>query len=482
MYKLKYFLIAFLAISLFACEDDITDLNIDEKNPTSVSAGTLFANAEVTLMDYMASTNVNVNNWRLWAQHWTQTQYTDEANYDLVTRDVHGRTMATLYAAVLTDLKESKSLLANDPLATEAEITVQEGMIETLEVFTWSILVDTFGDVPYSEAFQGRDNMAPAYDDDEAIYADLFTRLDAAITKLGGASSGDFGSSDLIYGGSPAAWSKFANSLKLRMAVRISGVSTANASTYASQAISAGVFDSNADNFSIVYQSATPNTNPLWVDLVQSGRSDFVLANTLSDVMNDLDDPRRPEYGDPSTFDVNGDMIGGVYGAEVAYATHTHVGTKLIQQTFPHQLMDYSEVAFLRAHAGLALGTGDDPATWYENGIRASMDLWGVGSDKQDAYMLNPDVAYATATGSDEYKIGKQKWIAMYNRPFEAWTTYRMYPIEDLFNVAAAAGTLSPLRFTYPPSEYSLNRTNVEAAASAIGGDELMTPVFWDVD
>ena len=155
----KIYILSLLLFGMFSCSQDLTDLNVDTKNPETVQAGTLFANATVELMDFMASTNVNDNNFRLWAQQWAQTQYPDESNYELVERNVNGRTWNKLYATVIRDLKEVKTLVDKTPISAvflEENKRNQNAMAEVLEIFSWHLLVDIFGDIPYSQAF-GRD-------------------------------------------------------------------------------------------------------------------------------------------------------------------------------------------------------------------------------------------------------------------------------------------------------------------------------------
>lgn len=465
-----------------ACENDLTELNVDTKNPAEVQSGSLFANSIVTLTRFMASTNVNVNNWRLWSQYWTQTTYTDESNYELVRRNVNGRMISTLSSGVLMDLAESKKLLNNYPNSTPDQIKVQEGMIEVMEVFTTSILVDTFGDIPYSDRLKGRENLAPKYDDAFEVYKNLFSKLDVAIGKLDG-DMGVFSRSDLIYDGNTEKWKMFANSVKLRMAVRIADFDKSLAKMQAEEAVSGGVFNSSSDNFKLDFQGFPPNTNPLWVDLVQSGRSDFVVAETIVNYLKELDDPRQSKYFD-STHLAGGEHVGLYPGKSGGYGSFTHVSKSFLDPVFFHEVMSYSEVEFLLAHAAAdgLIGGGDDAAEMhYQEGIKASMTSWGVLDSEIDTYLAMSSVAWDTADGNWRAKIGKQKWIAMYNRPFEGWTTYRIYDFNDLIQKAADAGTYPPSRFTYPPSEYSLNKTNVTAAAAAIGGDELTTKLFWDV-
>jgi hypothetical protein len=263
------------------------------------------------------------------------------------------------------------------------------------------------------------------------------------------------------------------------MGVRVADVpELAAKSTAAIQsAVSGGVFTSNTDNAALDYASSTPNTNPVWVDLVQSGRSDFVIANTIVDKMNALSDPRRSYY-----FDENlgtGVFTGGPYGDNNSFSAYTHVSDVVIDPTNPACLMDYSEVCFYLADAAerSISGTPADAAGFYNKGITASFDYWGTSNVA--AYLINPDVNYATASGDWKVKIGTQLWLAMYNRGYEAWTAWRTYDIPG-FNLPAVSELPVPTRYTYPVNEQNLNKTNYTAASNAIGGDEQTTKIFWD--
>ncbi len=468
-----------LAIFVLSACTDLTDLNVDVKNPSTVPAGTLLANSTVELFDFMVSTNVNNNNLRLWAQYWTETTYTDEANYDLVTRNSNGRLWDKLYATVIRDARAAKEIIAASTSLTATDKKIQTAMCEVLEVYAFHVLVDLFGDVPYSQALDS-ENATPAYDDDAVIYTDLIARLGAAVADLDGQTS--IGDSDLIYGGDASKWKKFANSLRLRLAIQIADVNSSLSKSTAEAAIASGVFTSSDDDFQIAYQSSSPNTNPVWEDLVQSGRDDFVAANTVVDYMNSLTDPRRAAYFD-APYDANGNPIGGIYGANSPFSSYSHVGTIFHSPTLPGTLMDYTEVEFLLADAAArgyaGAGTIEEH---YNAGIESSILEWGGSAADASAYLAQANVAYATASGADwKQKIAIQKWIAMYNRGFEGYNTYRMYNAPTL-NVAAAVGLLPPTRYTYPTTEYSLNGASVNAAASAIGGDLPTSKVFWDAN
>jgi len=476
---MRKILILFIStVLMVGCTDNFVELNTDIKNPSQVPAGTLFANSTVSLFNFMTSTNVNVNNFRLWSQQWAQTTYPDESNYILRERDVNGNAWNTLYSAVIKDAKEAKTIIAADDLLSAEDKTVSAAIVDVVEIFAFSVLVDIFGDIPYTQALS-IDELTPAYDDAAAIYADLASRLDAAIGSLNGETS--LTAYDLVYGGSTAHWKKFANSLKLRMGIRLADSNAGTAQAMVESAVASGVFDSSDDDFELAYQATTPNTNPLWVSLVQSGRSDFVCANTIADYMNDLEDPRRQLYfSEP--YDSIGGIIGGEYGSSNSPTPFSKAGANQVNPEFPGTIMDYTEVCFLLADANeRGFNVGGSAEEWYNIGIASSITEWGGTQDHIDAYMEREDVAYSTAKGDWKQKIAMQKWLGLYNRGFEAWNTYRMYEA-PVMNVATGAGTTPPMRYTYPVSEFSLNGNSVEAAASAIGGDDLFTKVFWDAN
>lgn len=474
----KIILTALTLIAIVSCQSDdkYEDLNRDPKNPTQVESAFLFNAATKSLFDQMASTNVNSNIFRLLGQHWTETTYTDEANYDFNTRSITQSHWQEMYRDVLLDLKTAKEITDADKSLSEATKKSRNAQIEILAVYTWAQLVETFGNIPYTQALDAGKYVLPVYDDAATIYADLIARLNAAIPNI---TDSGFGTADKIYGGNTTSWKKFGNSLKLRMGIRIVDVTSMStlATTTIQSAISGGVFTSNADNAALVYEATTPNTNPVWVDLVQSGRSDFIPANTIVDKMNTLSDPRRPFYFDENLG--SGVYKGGPYGDNNSFTAYSHIGSRMHTPTNEALLIDYAEVCFYLADAAerSISGTPANAATFYNAGITASFNYWGASDIA--TYLANPDVNYATAAGSWKIKIGTQLWLAMYNRGYEAWTAWRTYDM-SFFNLPAISGDPVPTRYTYPLNEQTLNQTNYTSAATAIGGDKQTTKVFWD--
>ncbi len=470
-------ILAFITIFLvISCTGNLEDLNENVKDPINVPGESLFTGAQKNLFDQLVSTNVNYNVFRLFAQYWTETTYTDESNYDLVTRTIPEQHWTVLYKDVLKDLDEAAKIIeATELLPTDDPVEKANKMeiIEILNVFTYCVLVETFGDVPYSEALD-IEILLPKYDDGFTIYKDLLIRLDAAMNNLDPAH-GSFGVEDNMYQGNVAQWIKFANSLKLRMGMLLSDVDNALAKSTVESA-APNVFTSNEDNAAITYFTAPPNTNPLYIDLVASGRKDFVAANTLVNAMNDLNDPRRPYY-----FTLkDGVYIGGDYGESNAFGNFSHIADAIQDPTFEGTILDYSEVEFLLAEAvERGFSVGGTAASHYNAGITASILYWGGTESDATTYLAQPEVAYLTAIGDYKQKLGVQSWIALYNRGYAAWLQWRKFDYPQLVAPPDAVSEI-PVRYTYPIVEQTLNKSEWSAASAAIGGDNVATKLFWD--
>ena len=478
MKKIVAFLLIFLVFS--SCKK-LEDLNKNVKDPTSVSGESLFTGAQKALFDEMVTPNVNRNIYRLVMQYWVETTYFDESNYDLTTRTIMDNQWNIMYRDVMKDFQEAGKVITNTTyLPSESPDQKQNriAIADVMMVFTYSTCVETWGNVPYSEALD--DNIIlPKYDDGLTVYKDLISRLNADIGILGkNPAAGSLGSADNMYNGDVSLWLKFANSLKLHMGLLLADVDAAFAQTAVEEAVAAGVMTSNADNAKIVYLSAQPNNNPVNENLVNSGRNDFVAANTLVDLMNTLNDPRRPFY-----FNINGETYtGGVPGASNDYAQFSHPSSKICEATFEGTIFDYSQTEFLLAIAAArGWNVGGTVEDHYNKAIGSSIVYWGGTVDDAVAYISQPAVFYTSATGDWKQKIGTQMWIALYNRGFEAWTQFRML---DYPQLVAPPDALSgfPMRYPYPIAEQTLNGANWSAAVDeSLGGDDVVeTKLFWD--
>ena len=486
----KLLIILLVCLSVAACEKQET-LNANLKDFTLVPGEGVYNGATRALLNQLHTFNVNNNNTLLFVQHFAETTYPDESRYDMVTRPIPANHMNAVYRTVLMNYKEATRLLTEasmvgiDPKLRQNQLA----MIEVMSVYAWSNIVETFGDMPYTEALDYT-KPNPKYDNGLTIYKDLISRLNAAIAKLDPAFGGLGSTYDNVYGGGVAGtakWIRFANTLKLRMGLMLSDVAAEAALAKTTiEAAAPNVFNvpitspTTGDKFALTYLPASPNTNPVYTELVLSGRSDFVATSVIVNIANSLNDPRRAGF---LWTKIDGAYKGGAQGMPNSYNASSHVNTSLLVATREVVLMDYTEAEFLLAEAAeRGYTVGGTAASHYTNAVTASVQYWGGSAADATAYLAQPAVAYATATGTWREKIGTQAWLAYYFRGFTAWTSWRRldYPrlIASPKHVADVNGV--PVRYSYAISEQTLNFDNYTAAAAAIGGDKAETRLFWD--
>ncbi|PST83395.1 SusD/RagB family nutrient-binding outer membrane lipoprotein [Pedobacter yulinensis] len=475
------------AALLSACAKDKSDYNIDIKNPQVATAPPLFTAAAKSFSDIITSPSVNNNPFRFYAQYWTSTEYLDEPRYNLLARPIPQAFWQALYRDVLMDLREARKLITADQFMAAPTKASQLAQTEIMEVMAWSTLVNTYGNIPYSEALDVTKTQ-PKYDDAATIYADLLTRLDAALTTLNSGATG-YGAADVFYNGDIAKWRKFGNSLKLRLGLILADKDPAKAKTLI-EAAAPNVMTSAADNLTFRYMKTTPNNNPI-ANATNPGlttRKDYVGAKPFIDKLNSLQDPRRAGF----FTTVGGNFVGGYYGFSNSYSNFSTLNPKIAAYDFEALLLDYTEVEFALAEAAARGFTVPGTAeTHYNNAITSSILYWGGTTAQAATYLARPDVAWSSASANYREKIGLQKWIALYNRGYDAWVEWKRldYPVLAPPSPATAPpgetispGLVIPVRLIYPINEQTLNTANRAAAASAIGGDLITSKIFWDVN
>ena len=472
----KLFIIISITLFLSACTKDITRFNEETKRASSIPPGPLFSNAVKSMSDGLASSAIGVNIFRHFVKHWAQAVIQDEAQYDYISRAVNDAWWTIMYRDVLNDLKESSRIITNNNTLNASQKANQLAMIDIMQVYTYNILINTFGDIPYTEALNDQ-KLFPVYDDAKTVYADLLKRVAESTNKLNTNALGFTASEDLIFQGNIAKWVKFGNSLQIRMAMTIADVDNNKAkSTF--ELVEAAAMNNASDIAEIKYFSTTPNNNPLYNQLVLANRTDFIAAVDLMDVLNNLSDPRKPGF-----FGLNNanQYVGGIVGTGSDYAKMSKPSNRVAAPDAPNVIMDYAEMEFYRAEAKeRGYNVSGTAELHYNNAIRASITLWGGSNIDAATYLARPEVAYTTAAGNWKKKIGMQKWIALYNRPFEGWLEMRRldHPVLSL-PVNAISGF--PTRLRYPGNEQQLNGTNYTNAAAKIGGDKTETKLFWDI-
>lgn len=476
------FFVGAILLSIASC-DNVDELNQDKKAYTSALPSALMTSAQVNYAYFLTNASVNDNNFRGYAQYWTSTTYTDEVNYNQERRNLGNSHSILLYRDVLQDLVNAEKQIKNKEALGPVDTAIKKNQISILEVqivMAYQTLVDLFGNVPYTEALNITAYPLPKYDDAKTIYLDLATRLDAAIADMDG-SQESFGKADLIYKGNVGSWKILANSVKLKLGLHLADVDPAKAKSMIESAYNSGVMTNENQTALFQYFSSIVDMNPLYDTLVNEKQT--VPTEFFVNELNAKSDPRRDVFFNPESKK-DGNYKGAPYAKQVTYGDFSNVGPRLKDKTNPGVIFDYSETCFLLADAAnRGFSVGGTAADYYKKGVLASMHFWGIADADAQTYVNRADVAFATATGTPKEKIAYQLWIAYYNRGFEAWTEYRRldYPVLQAPSTAvdAAEGKV-PVRNIYSLFDKTLNKSNYEAAATAVGGDLMTTKIFWD--
>jgi len=468
-----------LIAALSACDQGLTEVNVDPNAPTDVGPAYLMPQAMQGAVAQTYGGWVLLSHVNLWPQQLVELQYPDEEKGQVRPANMQGF-WNTYYAGPLTDVQA-----VIDKGAESGDGHVQgAGLVWKTWVFQQ--VTDMWGDVPYSEALKAADGVTtPAYDAQQAIYSGMLADLTQAVGMLS-SGTGSFGGGDILYENDFDKWRKFANSLRMRLAMRMSEVDPATARTEFSSAYSAGGFTSNDDNAMFRWPGA-PYRNPSYDNW--TGRDDHGISATLVDTLKSFADPRLELYAEPSAQDGEYRGLGnGIAKPPLSIAWYSRIGNfwRADGATTPSAIMTYAEVLLLEAEAAARGWIAGDPAALYEAGIRANMnqyDEWAPANAPTDAeidaYLAQPRVMYSAATGMDQIHL--QQWLALYLNGAEAWFNWRRTDTPNLQPGPDLALSRIPIRFMYPDLEQSLNKENYTAAVSRQGANELTTPVWWDV-
>ncbi|MCL8535567.1 SusD/RagB family nutrient-binding outer membrane lipoprotein [Chryseobacterium gallinarum] len=461
---------ACVGLGLTSCQSDLTSLNDDPKHPSILPSENLLATAMYQSSYYMDNPSVNFNNYRFFTQQWAETQYPDETQYNLVTRNQPRNHFNRMYVYSINNIKQAKANLKNEVETDENVRTNKLATLEIEEIFIWENLVDTYGDVPYSESFKPDENLTPKYDDAKTIYLDLIKRIDAATAMIKPSVTGY---ADLVYGGNMNKWKKFANSIKLRLGMNLADADPALAQSTVESAIAGGVISSDDEAYKFKYDGNT-FSNPVFDNLVASNRNDFIPSELTIKTMSTLADPRMEVW----FTKVKGVYKGGVFGElNDPYSDFSHLGDYFRSPTTASNLLSYAEVAFLKAEAAArGYSVGGTAADLYIAAVTESMRENGVSPANTATYLA----ANPLNITNWKQSIGTQAWIAMFNKGFASWNFTRRLDYPVLVNPPKSNLSSVPYRMPYSDQEYVLNGDNVKAAAAKIGGDKATTKLFWD--
>ena len=529
-YIKKIIFCTFIATSFMACnKKSLTDLNVDPQSLPSIDLNFVFSSLELGAAASGSSGDNRYIDWR-----------TNIGLASMAIQQVANAGGGIAPGDKYTDNPESSNApfehIYGDQLKNAATIlreTDAGGFAEgknknmrqatrIIRAFLFSRLTDYYGSIPYFEALKATEGILfPKYDKQKAIYADLFKELEEAVAGFGPVDPTDgFAAADMYYKGDIAKWKKWANSLMLRFAMRVSNVDATTANTFVAKAVAGGMFTGNADNV-IVPMATGPSQ---WIDQNGISRAFYpgdggqptFMSKTLIDWLKGTN-PASATDDDPRLMIFTGGI--GNWGATTGWsalttdpikqkgmpngndltmlrtlegnpnldpdATYSKINTKLLDLDDPYMLMNYGEVQLLLAEAAQRGIGGLAPAAapgYYAAGIKASMQMYtiydnslAVSDADVTAYLATHP--YNPATGLK--MIGEQYWANHFLNWWEAWSNWRrtrfptLTPVNYPGNVTQ--GTI-PERLKYQTGEVAGN-PNFEATSTT--PDKYTTKVWW---
>lgn len=384
-------------------------------------------------------------------------------------------------------------LTSKDPLRRNQ---TQIGRI--LKVWLLHRYTDQWGDMPYFEALKSREEVInnPKYDTQDAIYRDMLKELKEAEELLEvDPNQLSFGNADILFQGNVERWKRFANSLRLRLAIRVRYADASLAQEHITDVLTKQLIETNAQNAQLATLASisanADNRSPIFLRYLSNPMPIFA-SLTMTESLKQRNDPRLPIYFEPATLRAPGDA--GYRGRPIQIHLQqrdryhqdslAHLGNAFKQPVLQIKILTAAEVRFLRAEAALAGLSGGNAQTLLQEGIQLAMQEHNIASGTIDNYVASITAAFGGYT--DERKLEEiivQKYIALFMQADETWAEHRRtgYPRIWTGNDIGVTGGRILRRFTYPQLEYQINGTNVEEAANRLqGGDQLISRIWWD--
>lgn len=369
-------------------------------------------------------------------------------------------------------------------------------MAKSMAMVSFAKLSDYWGDIPYFEAGMGKYEMlTPKYDEQEIIYADMVDQLAEINTTIGnGNSANAFPGQDPLYDNDLEKWGRFVNSLRLRLAMRARFVEPGKYNAVIADCLSKPLIEDNSQNASLQHWDSDRGElyNPWYNKKIEydNGAYTYNVSELLVNWLVDNDDPRITALVSKNRDGEYKGMVNGLNDVAFGNVVRSNLsvpGDLMLAPTQPLDIIQASEIWFLRAEAALFNLGGNNANEYYQNGIEQAMARWEV--DAAD-YLATSPLANLTGDTEEQFEqIAEQMWVAFIPNHVEAWSNMRRtgYPvikkrINPLLSKGVTDGYL-PKRLVYPYTvEKSLNGDNMQEAIDRIGGeDKIDTPVWWDV-
>ncbi len=474
-------LIAVAFMGLSAC-NDFEELNQDPTRMTDINAASL-----LTQVIYDAGTRSrsygDIGNYI--GQYWTNTSLIDQRHR----YDFRGSDSEEVYNDIYGTLYDVSDLKAR---ARKEGLDDYLGAALVIEAYLTTYLTDVFGPVPYSEALQGDNlNFTPKFDNQEEIYRKNLEKLDEAYELLETKPGGNFiRGGDAFYFNDNLKWRKLANSLKLRMYMKMLKVDPSVETEIASLINSGELISSNKENSAIIYDGRFG----LQSTKASGTAGSVALGKTFANKLHETLDPRRPQLarlgvdidGNPVNIDEEENPIYlGVPSGESPDIIREFNGlaapfTGLNGVRAPSVLFSYAEVEFYIAEAILLGLVAGDASEHYLTGIRASSEWWGVEKAAIDAHLAKESVTLSSDTDEALRQVWKEEYINFYYQGFDGWNNYKRVGYPE-FTVGSAMLTDEIMkRMVYPPLLKSVNGDNYNKAVQLLDkGDNLLSGSWW---
>jgi len=472
--KNKLVAIALSSLVLFGCSksiDDFGDMNVNPNSTPIPVTSALLTN----VLSGIGGTAAGITPG-YYCQYFSQTQYTDESRYTPPQADFDG-----YYSGQLYDLQNIINVNSDpkykDLAALGGSNANQIAIARILKAYYYWLVTDYWGDVPYTQALKGNSDIA--YDKQSAIYPALIAELKAAVAQF---DAGTTVKGDVIYSGSTAKWTKFANSLRMMMALRLSKIDPATGKIEFAAALATGSYiDVAADNFTVNYPGGA-FSNPWYNNYLT--RKDQGVSNVITAMQATNVDPRAAAFGSSTVgipYGLTRDLASSFVSANPSWA-YVLASTKRAANS-PVIVLSSAQLKFARAEAAKLGWTSETAATLYANGVKENMTDWGVFTQAAyDAYMLK-----VALNGTDDLKlINTEAYLAFYPNGFQGWCNWRRsgFPVLTPTTYAANVSKQIPRRYMYGTREYATNSKNVTAAAAGYTGADGVNSsdakVWWD--
>lgn len=463
---------------ILSCSDELADLNIDPNKSPSANPEEVLSSAEA-FIGYTLDAQWNVRS-ALWAQYWTWGPGVAIGNIERFVSDGtdYDNGWARMYSGALADLDFVEKSAAKS----------HAGIAKILKAYSFQLLVDHFGDIPYSEALSGAttQNFTPKYDDASSVYDALIPLIDEGVTLL--LSGDDVGDEDFIYAGSKSKWVKFANSLKLKILLR--QVNVRSVSDQINTLLVNGDFISTESDIAMIpFDGTSGSENPMYASFERSLGLFYIASNSSLLLLQDSEDPRlasfynKPAGGGSYKGIAQGSIpLEPFTNSKASYSLATSVAYDKSNGVI---LMSPWEVWFLRAEASARNNDKSLASSAFANAVESNFSYLGLEGGESFAAGLNFDNANSL---NEQLKlIGTQKWISMNGlQEDESWIETRRFDTPDnpmfynstngLFHtptLSTLGEGVYPTIWLYPQSEMSLN-------SSAPAQRKLTDKVFWD--